>query len=197
MKNNTEDIFFKVVPTKFPVIELGKAHGVRSCYIQKACMAPDYSNRNTPLVRKSAKFVICFAGPRSDVERSTGPEYITDTLRTYFPMDVISEHCDPLIISQPKETQQQDARQLLLTSVSVDDMKVLLRNSLLKYPKTATLLQPHEIQQLLKQSASNAAEIAMTTYWGYITTATETQPRELLEQEITRLQDELRRLKEK
>ena len=99
MKNNTEDIFFKVVPTKFPVIELGKAHGVRSCYIQKACMAPDYSNRNTPLVRKSAKFVICFAGPRSDVERSTGPEYITDTLRTYFPMDVISEHCDPLIIS--------------------------------------------------------------------------------------------------
>ena len=82
-------------------------------------------------------------------------------------------------------------------SVSVDDMKVLLRNSLLKYPKTATLLQPHEIQQLLKQSASNAAEIAMTTYWGYITTATETQPRELLEQEITRLQDELRRLKEK
>ena len=139
--NIGDSIMFRVVEDQFPVIALEKAHGIQSCYIQKAYMANDYSQRPVQMRRFEPKFVICFSGPRPDFERYTDHTRVARLLETYFPMERVKACCPLVVTPETKAIKRKTA---------VDEIFTRKNMELLAYSIELALRQNRDDRYLLE-----------------------------------------------
>lgn len=121
--NETGSLFkITTVKDKFPSISLGKATGVRQCYIKYSHVGTDFRDvmdRERTKINPS-EFIIVFDGPRTDEERSIYPETIAAVLKEFFNIDEVASVCRPLKQSADEKVRADKANSEA-TSLKVND----------------------------------------------------------------------------
>ena len=186
-------IAIKVVEGQFPKINPGDGYSIKNCYIRKAFIQKNPTNKDGADLYHDPAFLISFSGNKPIFSETTSASHVKELFMKYYPLDEVSKYCEPII---PRGLAQDVSREKIKTisnCVKTDDMIELIQISIMESIGEIGGLSSIEVKAALVKSIKNACHNAVhdSGNWHRICNSSAVSRSEHINRVIERLKKEL------